>query len=124
MRGIGAPQASAAALLCVGVAEAAHAGARDAEARAAVRIGTGHLGVGGHPVVALGRALLGRQQRQQRGQRIEREALAGRQGEVLAVHLEVVADAVAAHHRPLGGDDLDAQIVQRELVVLLGRHRE
>ena len=62
-----------------GVAETAQAGAGNSHARRAVRIGTGDLGIGGHPVVAMTGPLLGRQQRQHRRKRIDRHALAGRQ---------------------------------------------
>ena len=78
------------------MAEAALARPRDAEAGRAIRIGAGDLGVGRHPVVRVGRALLGGQKRQQRRERIDRKALAGRQMQHLAAQLEMVAGLRAA----------------------------
>ncbi len=41
------------------------------------------------------------------------------QREVFPAQLEPVAGAVAAHHRPIGGHDFDAQIVELEGVVAI-----
>ena len=49
-----------------------------------------------HPVVGVGRTLLGGQQRQDRRERIDRDALARRQGQHLALEFEIVARARAA----------------------------
>ena len=46
----------------------------------------------------------------------QREGAAGWHHQVLAVDLEGVAQPVAADHRPIGGDDLDAQVVQLEFI--------
>ena len=84
----------------------------------AVRVGTGDLGVGRHPVVGVGRTLLGGQQRQDRRERIDREALARRQRQNLALELEIVAGARAAIDlRPGGHDRLDPQVPELEAFV-------
>ncbi len=49
--------------------------AGDAKAAAAMGIGAGDLGIGRHPVGLVGHALLGRKQRQQRGQCVHRYLL-------------------------------------------------
>ncbi len=91
--------------------------ASDAEPRAAMRIGTRDVGVGGHPVVRIGHALFRGKKRQQRGERIQRERLAVRESQVFTLHREPVAFVMAAHHRTLGGDDLHSQVVQLKRVV-------
>jgi hypothetical protein len=88
-----------------------------------VGIGTGDLGVGRHPVVRVGGALLGREQREERRQRVEREGLAGGEAQVLARELEPVADLVVADHRAIGGDDLHPQVEQRKAVIDRGSAR-
>jgi hypothetical protein len=67
----------------------------------------------------LGQALLRRQDGYERRQRINGKGLARGQREVLPAQLEPVAGAVAAHHGPIGGHDLDAQIVEFERVVTI-----
>src|SRR3989449_10380379 len=57
----------------VSVAKPAPAKARDAKAGAAVRIRARNLRVSRHPVVRMRRALLGRDERQHREHRVERE---------------------------------------------------
>ena len=67
-------------------------------------------------------ALLGRQERQQRRQRVDREALARRQVQHLAPELEEVAGLGAAIDRgAFRGDDLHPQVVELEGIV---RHRD
>ena len=83
---------------------------------AAMRIGTGDLGVGRHPIVGMRHALFGRQQRQERRQRIDRERLSRRERQVLAFELEVVAGLVVADHRTIGGNDLHLQVIEDERV--------
>ena len=87
----------------------------------APQLGSGHaiVGVGRHPVVRIGDALLGRQDRQERRERVHRKRLAGRQRHVLAAHFQPVAGAMPADHRPIRADHFDAQIVELELVVTL-----
>ena len=83
-----------------------------------MRVGAGDLGVGRHPVVAVRRPLLGGQKREHGGERVDREALAGRQVQHLAAKLEEVAGPGAAiDPAALGRHDLDAQVVQLEAVV-------
>ena len=90
---------------------------RDAESSAAVRIGAGDLCVGRHPVVGMRRPLLGGQQRQQRGQRIDRKGLPRREVQVLADQSNQSPAAMIADHRAIGGDHVDAQVEERETVV-------
>src|SRR5687767_4385891 len=101
------------------MAERAPAGARDAEPRAAVGIGAGDVGVGGHPVVRMRLALLRRQQGQQRGEGIHRERLGTAEYQVLALHHEPVARPVAADHRPAGGHHFDPQVVELKGIVAI-----
>ena len=96
---------------------------RDAQARRTVRVRAGDLGVGGHPVVRCGLALLRGEQRQDRGERVDREALAGRKVQHLAPELEEVAGLRAAIEPRAGrGDDLDPEVVELEAVVWRVRH--
>ena len=59
------------------------------------------------------------QQRQQRRECVHRER--GRAGEhqVLAVHVEGVANLMTADHRTLAGDHVHAQVIQLEHIVRL-----
>ena len=93
------------------VAEGPQTGAGDAKDAPAVRIGTGDVRVGGHPVVGVRDPLLGRQQGEECSQRIDREGLIRGQREVLSRELEVVSRPVVADHRSLRGHDLDTQVV-------------
>ena len=65
------------------------------------------------------RALFRRKDRQERRQRIDGKGLAWREREVLAAHLQPVAGAMTAHHRPIRRHHLDAQIVELERVVTI-----
>ena len=82
-----------------------------------MRVRTGDLRVGRHPVVGMRRPLFGGQERQQRGQRIEREALPRREVQVLAAQRKPVARLMIAHHRPVRGDHVHAQIKERKGIV-------
>ena len=103
----------------VAVAKRARADAGDAEPCAAVGVGTRDVGVGGHPVVRVGHALLRRKDGQERRQRINGKGLSRRQREVLPAQLEPVAGAMAAHHGPIRRHHFDAQIVELERVVTI-----
>src|SRR4051812_25900487 len=75
----------------VGVAKDALSHAGDPEPARAMGIRAGDLRIRRHPVVGMRGALLRGQERQQGGQRIDREALARRQMEHLPFELEEVA---------------------------------
>ena len=86
-------------------------------------VGTGDLGVRRHPVIGIGQALLGRQQWQHRGQRIDRYALTGRQVQHLAAQFEMIANLrPAVELRTLRCHHFNAQIKQFETVVRSGGH--
>ena len=72
----------------------------------------------------VGRPLLGGEERQHRGQRVDREPLPRRQVQHLAPELEMVARLRPAVDRPaLGRDHLDPQVVELEGVVRGVSHR-
>lgn len=89
----------------------------DFEAGTAQRIRARYLHVRRHPIVWVRLALLGGQQREKRREGIDREGLARRDGEVFTGKFEVVSDLVVAHHGSVAHYDLDAKVVERELVV-------
>ena len=60
--------------------------------------------------------MLRRKQWQDRGQRVERKRLAGREAQVLSGQLEVVSHGMIADHRLVALNDLDSQVVQCEFV--------
>lgn len=98
--------------------------ADDAEPPAAMRIGAGDLGVGGHPVIGVGHALLGGQERQKGRQRIGRYLLACLEDQRFALHAEGLALDMAAHGVATVEHRLDAQIVEPEAVIGSVHHVE
>ena len=81
-------------------------------------IRAGDFAVAGHPIVGMGRPLLGGKQRQHRGDRIDGKSLAGRQGQHFAAKLEIVPVARAAIGlAPMRHDRLDAQVPKFETVL-------
>src|SRR5262249_27097824 len=85
---------------------------RDPVDRLAIRVRIRHVLVARHPVVFVRGPLLGRQQRQQCRQRVQRETLPRREEYVLTDPLEVVRIRVLADDPPSAVLDLDAQVVQ------------
>src|SRR5688572_18086389 len=66
------------------MAKCADTRARNAEERAAVRIGTGDVGIGGHPVRGVSHPLFGGKDRQQCCQRVDRKRLAIRKAQIFS----------------------------------------
>lgn len=96
------------------------AGARNAKAASAMRVGAGDIGIGGHPVRRVGHALLGRENREEGSEGVEGETLPIGEPEVLALQLEPGPCRVIADHRLVRGDDVDAEIVEGEGVHGIG----
>src|SRR5205807_3783833 len=94
-------------------------GAVDAHERAAEWVRTSDARVGRHPVIRLERSLFGWQQRQRRLDRVHAEAATGRQSQLAAMDLEVVADGVLACALAADLLDADAQVEQLETIVHL-----
>src|SRR5712691_10472553 len=90
----------------------------DAKPGRAIRIRTGDLGVGRHPVAGMARPLLRRQQGEEGRKGVDRKALSRWQVQHLAAQLEPIAGLGAAIDRPVHRrDDLDAQVIELEAVV-------
>ncbi len=103
----------------LGVAESALSDSRDPEPSAAIWIRASDLGIRRHPVVRIGAALLGRKERQHRRKRIHRNFLASRKYQILAFDGEELTLDMPADRLPAIQNDLDFQVVKRELVVAL-----
>src|SRR5688500_930844 len=88
----------------------------DAEPGAAVWDWARDVRIRRHPVVRVCVALLCRQQRQQRRERVHRKGRL-REDEVLSLHVERVTETMAADHRAIAGDDVYPQVEQLERIV-------
>ncbi len=99
------------------MAEPALSYSRDPESSAAVWVGTGNLGIRRHPIAWIGIALLRREKRKYRRQRIHRDLLASRKNQVLTFDSEEFTRYMTADRLSAVQDDLHFQVVESEFVV-------
>lgn len=84
------------------------------EPRTAMGIRARNFRIGAHPVMIIGHPLLGRQERQNGGQRIHRKMIDVREDQALALHQEIGSSHMVANHRLVTGNHLDLEIEKFE----------
>src|SRR5580704_7862063 len=97
--------------------ECRSANPRYLELRSAVRIGAAHIVIGANPVIVRRPALLDRQKRHKRGERIEAERPVLREHEILANDLEGLAGLVTANKGIRITCDRDLKVIERESII-------
>lgn len=93
----------------------------DAKTAAAIGIGTGNLGIGGHPVIGMCVPLFGGQKREQRGERVHRHLLLILENQQFAFHTKTLAFDMTADRGAITDHRFHAQVIKPEAICVLRR---